>query len=59
MKKLYRIICGKYRTFEEHKISHLLEKTLFFLFFAVSATMKMKNYSKKNNNQIRYLKFLV
>ena len=54
MKKLHRIICGKYRTLEEHKISHLLEKTLFFLFFAVSATMKMKNYSKKKNNQIRY-----
>ena len=28
MKKLYCIICGKYRKFEKHKISYLLEKTL-------------------------------
>ena len=28
MKKLYRVICGKYRKFEKPKISHLLEKTL-------------------------------
>ena len=28
MKKLYCIICGKYRKFEKPKISHLLEKTL-------------------------------
>ena len=29
MKKLYCIICGKYRKFEKPKISYLLEKTLF------------------------------
>ena len=28
MKKLYCVICGKYRKFEKPKISHLLEKTL-------------------------------
>ena len=28
MKKLYCIICGKYRKFEKPKISYLLEKTL-------------------------------
>ena len=28
MKKLYCIICSKYRTFENPKISYLLEKTL-------------------------------
>ena len=27
MKKLYCVICGKYRKFEEPKISFLLEKT--------------------------------
>ena len=28
MKKLYCIICGKYKKFEKPKISYLLEKTL-------------------------------
>ena len=28
MKKLYCVICGKYRKTEKSKISHLLEKTL-------------------------------
>ena len=28
MKKLYCIICGKYRKFENPKISYILEKTL-------------------------------
>ena len=45
MKKLYCFICGKYRTFEKPKTSYLLEKKKqFFLLFAVSAGMKMKNY---------------
>ena len=28
MKKLYCVICGKYRKFEKPKLSYLLEKTL-------------------------------
>ena len=28
MKKVYCVICGKYRKFEKPKISYLLEKTL-------------------------------
>ena len=28
MKKLYCVICGKYRNFDKPKISHPLEKTL-------------------------------
>ena len=28
MKKLYCVICGKYRKFEKPKMSYLLEKTL-------------------------------
>ena len=28
MKKLYCVICGKYRKFEKPKISYLLEKTV-------------------------------
>ena len=35
MKKLYCVICGKYRKFEKPKISYLLEKTLVPLLFAV------------------------
>ena len=53
MKKLFLVICGKYRKFEKPKISYLLEKHWFFLSFAVSARMKMKNYLKKKN-QLRY-----
>ena len=50
MKKLYRIICSKYRTFERPKISYLLEKKHYaFLLFAVSARMRMKSYLKKEN----------
>ena len=30
MRKLYCIICGKYRKFEKPKLSYLLEKTLVF-----------------------------
>ena len=28
MEKLYCVICGKYRKFENHKISYISEKTL-------------------------------
>ena len=58
MKKLYYIICGKYRKFVKPKISYLLEKALVLSIFTVSARMKMKNYLKKKN-QLRYWKFLV
>ena len=49
MKKLYCVICGKYRKFEKPKISYLLEKYQFFQLFAVSARMKMIKYLKKKN----------
>ena len=52
MKKLYWIICGKYKKFEKPKISYLFE-TQFFLLFAVGARMKMKKYLKKKN-QLKY-----
>ena len=32
MKKLYCVICSKYRKFEKPKISYLLEKTLVLSF---------------------------
>ena len=53
MEKLYCVICGKYRKLEKPQISYLLEKSYFFLLFAVSARMNMKNYLKKKN-QLRY-----
>ena len=53
MKKLYCVICSKYRKFEKPKILYLLEKHYFFLLLAVSARMKMINYLKKNN-QLKY-----
>ena len=31
MKKLYCVICGKYRKFEKSKLSYFLEKTLVLL----------------------------
>ena len=53
MKKLYCVICGKYRKFKNPKIPYILEKTLIFVLFAVSVKMKMKKYLKKKN-QLRY-----
>ena len=31
MKELYCVICGKYRKFEKHKISYLLQKTVLYV----------------------------
>ena len=53
MEKLYCVICDKCRKFEKPKISYLLEKKKFFLVFALSARLKVKNYLKKNN-QLKY-----
>ena len=58
MKKLYCVVCDKYRTFEKPKILYLLENQQFFLLFAVSAKMKMERYFKKKN-RLKYKKFLV
>ena len=53
MKKLFFVICSKYRKFEKSKISYL-KKHYFFLLFAVSAEMKtylkLKKYLKKNSH---------
>ena len=46
MKKLCWVICDKYRN---PKISYIFEKKYFFLLFAESPKMKMKNYLKKKN----------
>ena len=40
MKKLYCVICGKYRKFEKPEISYILEKTLVL-------SIKCKNEDEK------------
>ena len=57
MKKLYCVICGKYRKFEKPKISYLLEKTL--VFFIICS--KCKNEDEilfKEEESIEILKIL-
>ena len=53
MKKLYCIICGKYRKFEKPKISYLLEKILVLSIISSKCKNKMKSYLKKKN-QLKY-----
>ena len=54
MKKLYCIICVKFRKLEKPKISYHLEKTLVvFFLLEVRTKMKMKKYLKEKN-QWRY-----
>ena len=54
-KKLYCVICGKYRKFEKFELSHLLEKTLKN--FSVICSNNKKYLNQKN--RLRYLKFFV
>ena len=49
IKKLYWVICGKYRNLKNLKYHTSQKKRQFFLLFAVSARMKMKKYLKKKN----------
>ena len=43
MKKIYSVICGKYRKFQKPKISYFLEKTLILSIIC----SKCKNEEKK------------
>ena len=57
MKKLYSVICGKYRKFEQPKISHIFEKTLVLSFIC----SKCKNEDEKifkEEESIEILKIL-
>ena len=57
MKKLYCIICGKYRKFEKTKISYILEKTLILSIIC----SKCKNEDEKifkEEESIKILKIL-
>ena len=58
MKKLYCVICGKYKKFEKPKISYLLERTLVLTIIC----SKCKNEDEKvfkEEDSIEILKFLV
>ena len=58
MKKLYWVICGKYRKFEKPKVSYLLEKTLVLSIICG----KCKNEDEKPfkvEESIEVLKYLV
>ena len=57
MKKLYCIICGKYRKFEKPKISYLLEKT--FVISIICCKYKNKDEQIfKEEDSIEILKIL-
>ena len=55
MKKLYCVICGKYRKIEKSKISYILEKT--FVLFIICSTCRNENKKKyvKKKNQLKIL----
>ena len=44
MKKLYCVICGKYRKFEKPKISYLLEKTSLLSIICSKCKIKIKKH---------------
>ena len=56
MKKLYCVICGKYRKFENPKISFILEKTL--VLSIISSRCKNKNRKIFKEESIEILKIL-
>ena len=57
MKKLYCIICGKYREFEKSKMSYLLEKTLLLSIICSKCKNEDKKLSKEEES-IEILKIL-
>ena len=57
MKKLYCVICGKYRKFEKPKMSYILEKT-FVLSIICSKCKNEDEKIFKEEGSIEILKFL-
>ena len=49
MKKLYCVICGKYKQFKNPYISYNLEKILVLSIICSWCKNEEKKYSKKNN----------
>ena len=58
MKKLYCVICAKYRKFEKPKISYLLEKTLVLSIICSKSKNENEKIVKKEES-IEILKILV
>ena len=53
MKKLYCVICGKYRKFKKPKKSYILERTLVISIICSKCKNKDEKYLKKKN-QLKY-----
>ena len=53
MKKLYCVICGKYKKFENPKISYIFKKTLALSIICCKCKNEDEKYFKKQN-QLRY-----
>ena len=57
MKKLYCVICGKYRKIEKPKMPYFFEKknicSFYYLHYFHKRRMKMKKYLRKKN-QLKY-----
>ena len=58
MKKIYCVICGKYRKFEKPERSYLLEKTLGLSIICSNCNNKEEKLFKEDES-IEILKFLV
>ena len=50
MKKLYCVICGKYRKFEKPKTSYLLEKTLVLSIICSKCNNEDENFFKEEES---------
>ena len=49
MKKLYHVICSRYRKFEKPKLSYLLEKTLVLSIICSKCNYEDETILKKKN----------
>ena len=58
MKKLYWVICGKFRKFEKSKKSYLLEKTLVLSIIFSKCKREDKKLIKEEEGSIEILKIL-
>ena len=52
MKKLYGVICGKYRKFEKPKISYLLEKIIYKKMSSYCLKCRNNTESKNSNPKL-------
>ena len=50
MKKLYCVICGKYRKFKKHKISYIFEKALLLCIICSKCENEVERIFKKEES---------